>query len=103
MNALKKIGLPPCEEAIDVSRDTLPMAGSRNVIDWRQGLPYRKSAIHFGCGCRVGGEQRSDPPRPDKKIPAIPQIGFVNGLAVYGPNMGTLLEIEVSAIPARTG
>jgi Lon-like ATP-dependent protease len=43
------------------------------------------------------------PPRPDRKVPAAPQIGFVNGLAVYGPNMGTLLEIEVSAIPARAG
>src|SRR6185312_13356921 len=31
------------------------------------------------------------------------QIGFVNGLAVYGPNMGTLLEIEVSAIEAVKG
>ena len=24
----------------------------------------------------------------------------MNGLAVYGPNMGTILEIEVSAVPA---
>ncbi len=39
------------------------------------------------------------PPRPERKIPAQPQIGFVNGLAVYGPNLGTLLEIEVTAIP----
>lgn len=43
------------------------------------------------------------PPRPDRKVPDAPQIGFVNGLAVYGPNMGTLLEIEVSAIPAASG
>jgi Lon-like ATP-dependent protease len=43
------------------------------------------------------------PPRPNRKVPAAPQVGFVNGLAVYGPNMGTLLEIEVSAIPARSG
>jgi Lon-like ATP-dependent protease len=41
------------------------------------------------------------PPRPEKKIPSEPQIGFVNGLAVYGPNLGTLLEIEVIAIPAH--
>ena len=38
-------------------------------------------------------------PRPDRKVPQQPQIGFVNGLAVYGPNMGTILEIEVSAVP----
>ena len=36
-------------------------------------------------------------PRPEKKIPTVPQIGFVNGLAVSGPNIGTLMEIEVSA------
>lgn len=36
-------------------------------------------------------------PRPDKKIPHQPQIGVVNGLAVYGPNLGSLLEIEVTA------
>lgn len=42
-------------------------------------------------------------PRPDRKIPERPQVGLVNGLAVYGPNMGALLEIEVSAVPADKG
>lgn len=39
-------------------------------------------------------------PRPEKKIESFPQVGYVNGLAVYGPNMGTLLEIEATAIGA---
>lgn len=39
-------------------------------------------------------------PRPDKKIPAEPQVGYVNGLAVTGPNMGVVIEIEVSALKA---
>lgn len=38
-------------------------------------------------------------PRPERQIPAEPQIGVVNGLAVFGPNMGALLEIEVTATP----
>lgn len=42
-------------------------------------------------------------PRPDKKIPERSQPGLVNGLAVFGPNMGTLLEIEVTALPAPEG
>ncbi|KAF1085646.1 Lon protease 2 [Sporotomaculum syntrophicum] len=42
-------------------------------------------------------------PRPEKKVPAKPQVGLVNGLAVYGPNLGMLLEIEVGAIPATPG
>lgn len=44
-------------------------------------------------------------PRPEKKVPLQPQIGVVNGLAVYGPNMGMLLELEVTAqaVAAGTG
>ncbi|TDY47843.1 Lon-like ATP-dependent protease [Alicyclobacillus sacchari] len=42
-------------------------------------------------------------PRPEKKIADKPQIGVVNGLAVYGPQSGILLEIEVTAAPAANG
>ena len=38
--------------------------------------------------------------RMDKKIESKPKIGLVNGLAVYGPNSGALLEIEVMVMPA---
>lgn len=40
-------------------------------------------------------------PRPEKRIDPNPQIGYVNGLAVYGPNMGTILEIEATAIEGK--
>ena len=36
-------------------------------------------------------------PRPDKKVNDEALVGYVNGLAVYGPNIGTLLEIEATA------
>lgn len=39
-------------------------------------------------------------PRLDRKIDGKPVIGLVNGLAVTGPNTGSLLEIEVTVIPA---
>lgn len=42
-------------------------------------------------------------PRPERRVPELPQVGFVNGLAVYGPNMGMLLEIEVTATKAMPG
>jgi Lon-like ATP-dependent protease len=42
-------------------------------------------------------------PRPEKKIPEFPQVGLVNGLAVYGPNHGAILEIEASVIPVEKG
>jgi len=42
-------------------------------------------------------------PRPEKKIPPVPQVGLVNGLAVYGPNMGVLIEVEASAFKVLRG
>ncbi|RDI44184.1 ATP-dependent protease LonB [Falsibacillus pallidus] len=40
-------------------------------------------------------------PRMDRKIAAESTIGLVNGLAVTGPNSGSLLEIEVTVIPSK--
>lgn len=37
-------------------------------------------------------------PRMEKKIAQKATVGLVNGLAVYGPNTGSLLEIEVTVI-----
>ncbi|MBM7615204.1 ATP-dependent protease LonB [Alkaliphilus hydrothermalis] len=37
-------------------------------------------------------------PRPEKKIENQPYVGFVNGLGVFGPNIGMMIEIEASAI-----
>ncbi len=42
-------------------------------------------------------------PRPECKIPSKPRIGYVNGLAIHGPNMGSLIQIEASAIPVEAG
>lgn len=36
-------------------------------------------------------------PRPEKKISDKPMVGYVNGLAVYGANMGVVMEIEASS------
>ncbi|MED3761505.1 ATP-dependent protease LonB [Peribacillus frigoritolerans] len=38
--------------------------------------------------------------RMDRKIESKSKIGLVNGLAVYGPNSGALLEIEVTVMAA---
>jgi len=42
-------------------------------------------------------------PRPESKVPPVPRVGRANGLALYGPNAGTLLEIEAVIIPVRQG
>ncbi|WP_394137551.1 ATP-dependent protease LonB [Cytobacillus oceanisediminis] len=40
-------------------------------------------------------------PRMERKINSNSAVGLVNGLAVYGPNTGALLDIEVTVIPAK--
>ncbi|MDP4178707.1 MAG: ATP-dependent protease LonB [Bacillota bacterium] len=40
-------------------------------------------------------------PRIDKKINENPEVGYVNGLAVFGANLGILMEIEASADKAK--
>src|SRR5690606_2190077 len=42
-------------------------------------------------------------PRPEPKAPDEPQVGAVNGLAVFGPNLGAVIEVEATAIPTRPG
>jgi len=39
-------------------------------------------------------------PRMERLVPDEPQVGLVNGLAVSGPNIGALLEIEATATPS---
>ncbi|MGQ9512949.1 S16 family serine protease, partial [Thermodesulfitimonas sp.] len=41
--------------------------------------------------------------RPESRMPAQPAVGVVAELAVCGPNVGTVLEIEASALPAEKG
>lgn len=43
----------------------------------------------------VHSSQKS--PRHEKKVHTTPQIGLINGLAVFGPNMGSVMELEVTA------
>ncbi|NMP21257.1 ATP-dependent protease LonB [Sulfobacillus harzensis] len=42
-------------------------------------------------------------PRPEKKVADKPHVGMVNGLAVYGPNLGTVLEVEAVAHAVEAG
>lgn len=42
-------------------------------------------------------------PRPEQKMPEKPQVGLATGLAVYGTNIGMVIEIEVAATLAKPG
>ncbi|MCR2802608.1 ATP-dependent protease LonB [Paenibacillus soyae] len=104
-NAVKKIGFGPCPEAIDVvKRYATNGREAVNVIQLAAGVALSEKRDRISASDIEWVVNSSQiPPRPDRKVPSEPQIGFVNGLAVYGPNMGTLLEIEVSAIEAAKG
>lgn len=99
--ALDKIGFKKCEDAVNVvTKYATNGREAVNVIQLAAGIALtdkRDEITAADIEWVVNSSQI--PPRPERKIPAHPQIGFVNGLAVYGPNLGTLLEIEVTAIP----
>lgn len=42
-------------------------------------------------------------PRPQSQVRPEPSVGVVNGLALYGVNMGTILEVEATALKVEKG
>lgn len=104
-NALRKIGLPANLEALDViKRYATNGREAVNMMQLAAGLALSENRVSLTAADVEWVVNSSQlPPRPERKVPAAPQIGLVNGLAVYGPSMGALLEIEVTAIPAAAG
>lgn len=103
--SLRKIGFPDHPRAVDVvKRYATNGREAVNIIQLAVGLAItdNRSEITVEDVEWVVNSSRI-PPRPERKVPSEPRIGFVNGLAVYGPNLGTLLEIEVSAISVPQG
>lgn len=99
-NAALKGGFGISEEAsILVSKYATNGREAVNIIQIAGGIAInekRRDITSFDVEWVI--ESGNYSPRPEKKIESTPQIGYVNGLAVYGPNMGTLLEIEATAI-----
>lgn len=101
-NATKKVGLNVSEEGLQfLARYARNGREAVNIVQIAAGLTIsdeRKELKIEDIEWIVQSSQLV--PRMDKKIGKQPQIGRVNGLAVYGPNSGALLEIEVMVIPA---
>ena len=49
----------------------------------------------------VGSQLRSVHTKVQSHVRKEPTVGVVNGLAMYGPNMGTVIEVEATAIPVE--
>ncbi|MFD3156252.1 ATP-dependent protease LonB [Haloimpatiens sp. FM7330] len=99
LNSVEKIGL-------EIEKKAYKLVG-KYATNGREAV----NLIQLSAGIAIGDSRkvitRSDiewviengqySPRPEKKIALQPQIGYVNGLAVYGSNMGMIMEIEASA------
>jgi ATP-dependent Lon protease len=98
-NAVKKVGL-------DINPNALSLVGKYctngrdavNLIQLAGGMSINEGRNEISVDdvewvIENGGYS----PRPDKKICDSPQVGYVNGLAVYGANIGAVMEIEASA------
>ncbi|HHW98070.1 MAG TPA: ATP-dependent protease LonB [Firmicutes bacterium] len=100
-NAARKIGitLPEAAEAV-IRKYASNGREAVNILQIAAGLAAEAGRHYVAVEDAewvVNSSQYS--PRYDQKIPLEPQVGFANGLAVVGPSIGALLEIEVTAIP----
>jgi ATP-dependent Lon protease len=104
-DAVKRIGFQPCPEAVEVIMKYATNGREAvNMVQLAAGLALTEKRDHLLASDLEWVATSSQlAPRPDRKIPAQPAVGVVNGLAVYGANMGTLLEIEATAVPAEKG
>ena len=99
LNAVTKVGMKMEKEAYKiVGKYTTNGRDAVNLVQLACGIAIndeREEVSREDIEWVIENGQYS--PRPDKKINDTPQIGYVNGLAVYGANMGAIMEIEASA------
>ncbi|MGB9802991.1 ATP-dependent protease LonB, partial [Desulfofundulus sp.] len=104
-NAARKVGFPLDERGLTVIKKFATNGREAvNIVQIAAGIALtegRQQIRATDVEWVVHSGQYS--PRPEKKVASQPQVGLVNGLAVYGPNMGALLEIEANALPAPRG
>jgi Lon-like ATP-dependent protease len=102
MNAVKKINMEIEESAVEfLTRYATNGREAVNMVQTAAGIAIteqRKKVTRADIEWVVNSSQKS--PRHDKKVLGGAYVGLVNGLAVFGPSMGALLEIEVTAAKA---
>lgn len=100
-NAVRKLNFTIDDAAVEVIKNYANNGRDAvNIVQIAAGVALNEQGHSISC---VNAEWVINfgqyNPRPDKKIPAKPQIGFANGLAVYGANVGTVMDVEVSVVP----
>lgn len=104
-NAACKLGLPVKEAALEVLQKYATNGREAvNIMQIAAGIVLNNNNLAImPADIEWVVQSGHYTPRPEKKIPSKAQIGLVNGLAIYGANMGMLLEIEVSVLPVDKG
>ncbi|MDN5325642.1 MAG: ATP-dependent Lon protease [Moorella sp. (in: firmicutes)] len=97
-NAARKINLHIAPEAVEVIKQYATNGREAvNMVQLAAGLALtdrRQEITRADIEWVVTSGQYT--PRMDSKVPPEPQVGVVNALAVYGPNMGMVVELEAS-------
>lgn len=103
--AAAKMEIPITEGAVDVVKQYATNGREAvNIVQLAAGVAQTEKLFEINAATVewvVTSGQYT--PRPDRKVPQEAEVGVVNGLAVYGPNMGVLLELEVTAHPVTPG
>ncbi|MGI6144559.1 MAG: ATP-dependent protease LonB [Clostridia bacterium] len=104
-NAARKLNIPVSEQALEVLQKYATNGREAvNIMQIAAGIVLNNNSFEIMPSDIEWVVQSGQyAPRPEKRVPSEPQVGVVNGLAVYGANMGMLLEIEVSVIPVMKG
>ncbi|MDD2211819.1 MAG: ATP-dependent protease LonB [Clostridia bacterium] len=104
-NAARRLGIPVREQALEILQKYATNGREAvNIMQIAAGIALNNNSLGImPADIEWVVQSGHYTPRPEKKIPSEAQIGLVNGLAVYGVNMGMLLEIEVSVLPAGKG
>lgn len=105
VNAAAKIKTPLQRGALDVLKKYAANGREAvNIVQLAAGLVITEGREEI-CTADIEWVVQSGQyvPRPDRRIPERPQVGLVNGLAVCGPGMGMLLEVEANALPTARG
>ncbi|HHT68123.1 MAG TPA: ATP-dependent protease LonB [Firmicutes bacterium] len=102
-NAASKIHYPMSLEALEeIKRFASNGRDAVNIVQIAAGVvtgegrkSIEKADVEWVLSC---GQYA---PRPQSHVRKEPTVGVVNGLAMYGPNMGTVIEVEATAIPVE--
>ncbi len=105
LNAAKKISFPLEPAALEeISRYASNGREAVNMVQLSAGIAQveKQNKISLSIVEKVLNNGRFSP-RREIKIKEEAMVGVVNGLAVIGANMGTLLEVEAAALPVAKG